>query len=108
MPWPVIALPHQGELERLLDADAGELAWFADTRGWERQVNEPLRHYRWIVAPKRDSVRLLAAPKPRLKEIQRRLLPNGRWMSTPATRKSGSGWCSEPASELFEKAHEVG
>ena len=74
MPWPVVELPHQGELERLLDVDAGELAWFADTRGWERQVSEPLRHYHWIVAPKRNGVRLLAAPKPRLKEIQRRLL----------------------------------
>ena len=37
MPWPVIELPHVGALARLLDVDAGELAWFADTRGLERQ-----------------------------------------------------------------------
>ena len=34
----------------------------------------PLRHYRWAVFPKRTGVRLVAAPKPRLKEIQRRML----------------------------------
>jgi hypothetical protein len=73
-PWPVATLPDLGALARLLDVDQGELAWFADVRGLERRVAEPLRHYRWTVAPKRYGVRLLAAPKPRLKEIQRRLL----------------------------------
>jgi RNA-directed DNA polymerase len=76
MPWPVMELPHIGALARLLDVDAGELAWFADTRGLERHVGVPLRHYRWAVLPKRSGVRLVAAPKPRLKEIQRRLLRN--------------------------------
>ena len=74
MPWPVMELPHVGALARLLDVDAGELAWFADTRGLERRADTPLRHYRWTVLPKRSGVRLVAAPKPRLKEIQRRLL----------------------------------
>jgi hypothetical protein len=72
--WPVTPLPDVGALARLLDLDAGELDWFADLRGLERRVAEPLRHYRWSVLPKRTGVRLLAAPKPRLKEIQRRLL----------------------------------
>jgi RNA-directed DNA polymerase len=74
MPWPVLELPHLGALARLLDVDAGELAWFADTRGLERRVDLLLRHYRWAVVPKRAGVRLVAAPKPRLKEIQRRVL----------------------------------
>ncbi len=74
MLWPVIELPHIGALSRLLDVDAGELEWFADTRGLERHVGVPLRHYRWAVLPKRSGVRVVAAPKPRLKEIQRRLL----------------------------------
>jgi len=73
-PWPVIDLPHVGALGRLLGVDVGELAWFADTRGLERHADTPLRHYRWTVLPKRNGVRLVAAPKPRLKEIQRRLL----------------------------------
>ncbi len=73
-PWPVADLPDLGALAALLDLDSGELAWFADTRSWARHADSPLRHYRWWTVPKRDGVRLLAAPKPRLKEIQRRLL----------------------------------
>jgi hypothetical protein len=71
---PVADLPDLTALARLLDVDDGELAWFADLRFWERRVTPPLRHYRWWTLPKRDGVRLVAAPKPRLKEIQRRLL----------------------------------
>jgi RNA-directed DNA polymerase len=71
---PVADLPDQAAVARLLDLDAGELAWFADARGLERTAAEPLRHYRWHVVPRPHGVRLLAAPKPRLKEAQRRLL----------------------------------
>jgi hypothetical protein len=72
--WPVTELGDVRALANLLDIDTGELAWFADTRGLERHVSEPLRHYRWTAFPKREGVRLVAAPKPRLKEMQRRLL----------------------------------
>ncbi|MGY5885832.1 reverse transcriptase family protein [Modestobacter lacusdianchii] len=72
--WPVADLPDQAAVARLLDVDAGELAWFADLHGLERTVGEPLRHYRWRMVPRPSGVRLLAAPKPRLKEAQRRLL----------------------------------
>lgn len=54
----------------------GELDWFSDRRSLERQVpREALRHYRyhWIKKPS-GGVRLIEAPKPRLKEIQRVLL----------------------------------
>ena len=66
----VADLPDLAALARLLDVDAGELAWFADAHRLERTVREPLRHYRWTQV----GGRLLAAPKPRLKEAQRRLL----------------------------------
>jgi hypothetical protein len=72
--WPVAELPNLAALAHLLDLDQGELAWFADVRSLERRATAPLRHYRWWVEPKRGGVRVLAAPKPRLKEIQRRLL----------------------------------
>jgi hypothetical protein len=71
---PVADLPDQSAVARLLDVDAGELAWFADARGLERTAAGPLRHYRWHVLERPHGVRLLAAPKPRLKEAQRRLL----------------------------------
>jgi hypothetical protein len=67
-------LPDLAALARLLDVDSGELAWFADGHRLERTAAEPLRHYRWTVLERGGGVRLLAAPKPRLKEIQRRLL----------------------------------
>ena len=69
-PYGVTDLPDLAALARLLDLDTGELAWFADTHRLERTVPEALRHYRWTVV----GDRLLAAPKPRLKEAQRRLL----------------------------------
>ncbi len=72
--WPVTRLDDLADLARLLDVDQGELAWFADVRGWERTAAEALRHYRWWALPTRSGHRLVAAPKPRLKEIQRRLL----------------------------------
>lgn len=72
--WPVAELPDQAAVARLLDVDAGELAWFADARRLERTAGEALRHYRWRVVQRPAGVRLLAAPKPRLKEAQRRLL----------------------------------
>jgi len=72
--WPVAELPDLDALTRLLVLDQGELAWFADVRGFARHAAPPLQHYRWWVQPKRGGVRVLAAPKPRLKEIQRRLL----------------------------------
>jgi len=72
--YPVADLPDQAAVARLLDLDLGELAWFADARGLERTAGEALRHYRWHVLDRPQGVRLLAAPKPRLREAQRRLL----------------------------------
>lgn len=73
-PWPVAELPDLGALAQLLAVDQGELAWFADTHGLARTAAEPLQHYRWTTVTRPHGVRLVAAPKPRLKEIQRRVL----------------------------------
>jgi RNA-directed DNA polymerase len=63
------------ELAAALDLDLGELSWFADIRGWNRHSSLPLRHYkaRWM-ATRSGGWRLIEAPKPRLAELQRRLL----------------------------------
>jgi hypothetical protein len=73
-PFPVADLPDLTALARLLSVDQGELAWFADLRGLERAATGPLAHYRWRAVAHGGGVRLLATPKPRLREIQRRLL----------------------------------
>ena len=74
-PWPVRRLDDVSALAALLDVTQAELAWFADVRSLERDAAAPLRHYRVEVRRKRDgTVRVLEAPKPRLREMQRRLL----------------------------------
>ncbi len=59
---------------QILAVDLGELMWFADLQSRERRAAPKLQHYRWRALPKRGGVRLVAAPKSRLKQIQRRLL----------------------------------
>jgi len=59
-----------------LDLEPHALDWFADRQARERTARgEPLRHYRYRwVAKRSGSFRLIEAPKPRLKRLQRRLL----------------------------------
>ncbi len=74
--WNVPAIATPGELAAFLDIDPAELDWFADLQGRERTCEvEALRHYRYRwVAKRSGTFRLIEAPKPRLKTIQRRLL----------------------------------
>jgi len=74
--WPVPAIPTLTGLADRLGLGPGELDWFADRGGLERTTPEgPLRHYAYHWRPKRNgSTRLIEAPRPRLKGLQRRLL----------------------------------
>ncbi|MFW0786429.1 reverse transcriptase family protein [Gordonia sp. CPCC 206044] len=70
-------LPDLFDVEQLahwLDFTVSELEWFADRGGWLRTARPRLRHYRIWTRVKRDGVRMIEAPKPRLRETQRRLL----------------------------------
>ena len=69
-------LTTAGKLARWLEITPGELDWFADCFGRERQhAYGPLRHYRYRWIPKSSGrKRLVEVPKPRLKDIQRRIL----------------------------------
>lgn len=71
---PALATP--GDLAAWLELTPGELDWFADIAGWGSTCrDEALRHYRYQWRPKSNGgVRLLEAPKPRLRAIQRRIL----------------------------------
>ena len=53
-----------------------EVAWFADCRSQQAQVTEKkLHHYNYFWVQKRlGGLRLIEAPKPRLKEMQRKIL----------------------------------
>jgi hypothetical protein len=74
--WPVPPITTPVELARLLEVEPGMLDWFADCQGRGRKAPaEPLRHYRYHWRVKASgSLRLVEAPKPRLKRIQRLVL----------------------------------
>ncbi|WP_432537554.1 reverse transcriptase family protein [Kineococcus arenarius] len=73
--WPVPPLHGAADLAALLGVAPGELEWFADVRGWQRRAQgTALHHYRAAWVAKRGAPRLLEAPKPRLRALQRTLL----------------------------------
>lgn len=74
--WRVPAIRSVGELAEWLKVGIGELYWFADPRGLESKRNAgKLRNYHYRPLAKRTGeARLIEAPKPRLKEIQRQIL----------------------------------
>lgn len=72
--WGLPSIVSVAQLASWLHVDAGELMWFADLRGLERkgELKEELRHYRYRIVPKSNGgLRLIEAPKRRLKTIQR-------------------------------------
>jgi hypothetical protein len=75
-PWPVPEIRSPGALAAILGLETGELLWLADARGLERDApSRRLRHYdyQWLRrtgAPPRP----IAAPKRRLKAVQRWIL----------------------------------
>ena len=63
------------DLAEWLGLSTTELDWFADIHGRQSQINAgPRCHYRYRWIPRQGSPRLLEIPKPRLKELQRRIL----------------------------------
>ena len=71
MRWQAPAIGDLAELAEFLGLDGDALDWFADRREINRYArDEPLRHYRYAWRPHR----LIEAPKPRLRAIQRLLL----------------------------------
>jgi hypothetical protein len=74
--WELPRLESVAELADWLCLEVGRLEWFADLKGWAGDRREGrLRHYSYRVLTKNfGSVRLIEAPKPRLKALQRLIL----------------------------------
>lgn len=71
MRWGAPALGDLAELAAFLGLDGEALDWFADRREINRHAtDERLRHYRYVWKPHR----LIEAPKPRMRDLQRRVL----------------------------------
>ncbi len=74
--WNLPPLCDASELAEWLEVTLRELDWFADRwSGEAKRDNRRLCHYHYRVLAKRfGQVRLIEAPKPRLKQLQRRIL----------------------------------
>jgi RNA-directed DNA polymerase len=73
--WNVPSIVTESDLADWLNLDIPSLLWFADLCNWERKTTrESLRHYRRRWISKQNGSRLLEAPKPRLKGLQRKIL----------------------------------
>jgi RNA-directed DNA polymerase len=74
--WDVPVIESVGALAAWLQLDPTELDWFADLKGLVHRNDHPrLSHYHYRLLTKwYGNIRLIEAPKPRLKEIQRQIL----------------------------------
>jgi RNA-directed DNA polymerase len=74
--WDLPVIESVGDLADWLSLSTDDLEWFAELKGLGNKLRNPrLQHYHYSIRPKRSGgVRLLEMPKPRLKELQRRIL----------------------------------
>src|SRR5262245_4105805 len=74
--WRVPPIESPGDLARWLQIEVSDLDWFADLKGLaHKSAGSRLSHYRYEVLRKPGGgVRLVEAPKQRLKHIQRQIL----------------------------------
>ena len=72
--WAVPKIATVGELAAWLGVSAGELEWFADLKRLNARVGSsegPVSHYNYrVLAKKSGNIRLIEAPKKKLKELQ--------------------------------------
>lgn len=100
MRWQTPRIDDLAALAEFLGLDGDELDWFADRKEINRHArDERLRHYRCAWLPHR----LIEAPKPRLRAVQRRLLDDvlGRLPVHPAAH----GFVPGRGPHTFAAAH---
>ena len=74
--WGIPEIESPGALAEWFGISTGELRWFSDLKGLgSKKDRSPLRHYHYRgLAKQSGNIRLIEAPKPRLKELQRQVL----------------------------------
>jgi RNA-directed DNA polymerase len=74
--WPIPRIETIGALADWLELDPSELGWLADLKALGYKRPQPrLEHYHYrLLAKATGSVRLIETPKPRLKNLQQRIL----------------------------------
>jgi RNA-directed DNA polymerase len=104
--WSVPAIESVGALADWLRLDPSELDWFADLHGLGRSTNiaSQLCHYNYRIMTKRSGgLRLFEMPKPRLKEIQRKILSS--ILDRVPVHPSVHGFCHGRSIKTFAQAH---
>ena len=103
--WPIPAIESSGDLATWLRISPSELRWFADLKGLEHKTNTPrLRHYYYKVLSKQfGNIRLLEAPKSRLKQLQRKIL--SEILEKIPSHPSVHGFVRRRSIKTFTEAH---
>lgn len=103
--WALPELVTAGDLAAWLGVSPGELDWFADQKGLNARTKRvPLDHYHYrLLAKKHGGVRLIEAPKPRLKEMQRRIL--GEILNRIPAHPAAHGFCPGRSIRTFAEPH---
>lgn len=103
--WNLPALRTSGELAGWLQLTARELDWFADRRGLcAKQVSVALQHYSYrLLSKRRGQMRLIEAPKERLKALQRQLLIE--ILEPVPVHVAAHGFCAGRSIQTFAAPH---
>ncbi len=74
--WPIPRIETVAALAEWIELTPSELRWFADLKGLSgKRPQARLEHYHYrALAKAAGSIRLIETPKPRLKDLQRRIL----------------------------------
>lgn len=72
--WGLPELVTPGDLAEWLQLTPSELEWFVDALAWNGASPKLDHYHRRILEKKHGGVRLIEAPKPRLKALQRQIL----------------------------------
>jgi RNA-directed DNA polymerase len=100
--WDLPVIESAEVLADWLGLGPGELDWFADLKGLGQGSRAGHYHYR-ILAKGSGSVRLIEAPKARLKELQRRIL-RGILERIPS-HPSAHGFLKKRSIQTFARPH---
>ena len=103
--WDVASIESVGSLADWLLLTPSEIDWFADLKGLEyRQNHTRLRHYSYRVLTKRyGNIRLIEAPKSRLKKLQRQIL--SRILEKIPSHSAAHGFIKGRSIKTFVEPH---
>lgn len=103
--WDVPVIESIGALADWLNITSDDLLWFTDLKGLAYKTkNARLTHYHYrVLAKTSGAIRLIEAPKPRLKEIQRQIL--GRILDKIPPHPAAHGFIQSRSVKTFVAPH---